>query len=182
VTAQQTREVIVGLKPKFEKAKRIAAAKLSAEGAANDILDTLKREHQEVKELLAELEHASNAATRRSLVKRIKEALVPHTEAEQNVLYKALVDLNDDEDAQVDGYEGYVEHKRAADTLKELEAVTEAGSPKHQAAAKVLKELVTHHIKEEEDNVWSDARRHFSKEERARMNTRYLAEKERIRV
>jgi hemerythrin-like domain-containing protein len=181
-TAQATREAIVSLKSKFEKAKGMAAAKPSDDGAENDILDTLKKEHQEVKDLLSQLENAANAATRRSLVKRIKEALVPHTEAEQKVLYKALVGLSDDEDAQVDGYEGYVEHKRAADTLKELEAVTEAASPKHQATAKVLKELVTHHIKEEEANVWSDARKHFSKEERTKMNTRYLAEKERIRV
>lgn len=168
------------LRSKFEKAKGIAAATFADDGAESDILDTLKKEHQEVKDLLSELEDASNAATRRSLVKRIKEALVPHTEAEQKVLYKALVDLNGDEDAQVDGYEGYVEHKRAADTLRELEAVTEAASPKHQATAKVLKELVTHHIKEEEANVWSDARKHFSKDERAKMNTRYLAAKGRI--
>lgn len=172
----------MSLKSKFEKAKGIARANLSEDGAESDILDTLKKEHQQVKDLLAKLEDASNAITRRSLVKRIKHALVPHTEAEQKVLYKALVELNDDEAAQIDGYEGYVEHKRAADTLKELAAITEAASPKHQATAKVLKELVTHHIEEEEENVWSDARKHFSKEERTKMNTRYLAEKERIRV
>jgi hemerythrin-like domain-containing protein len=172
----------VSIKSRIEKAKSIGAAALSDDGAQRDILDTLKKEHQEVKDLLSELENASNAATRRSLVRRIKEALVPHTEAEQKVLYKALVDLNDDESAQVDGHEGYVEHKRAADTLKELEAVSEVTSPKHQATAKVLKELVTHHIREEESNVWSDAKKHFSREELAEMNTRYLREKERIRV
>lgn len=172
----------MSLKSKFETAKGIARAKLSEGGDESDILDTLKKEHQEVKDLLSELEDASNAITRRSLVKRIKGALVPHTEAEQKVLYKALVGLNDDDDAQVDGYEGYVEHKRAADTLKELAAITDAASPKHQATAKVLKELVTHHIQEEEANVWSDARKHFSKDELTKMNTRYLAEKGRVRV
>ncbi len=109
-------------------------------------------------------------------------ALVPHTEAEQKVLYQAIIDLKEDEDAQVDGYEGCVEHQRAADTLEELEAISDAGSPKHQATAKVLKELVTHHIKEEESNVWSDAKEHFSTEDRAAMNTRYLTEKTRVRL
>lgn len=172
----------MSFKSKLAKATAAAKDKLAEESTETDILDTLKKEHQEVKELLSELEDATNASTRRSLVKKVKTALVPHTEAEQKILYKALIDLNGDEDAQVDGYEGYVEHQRAADTLEELEAISDAGSSKHQATAKVLKELVNHHIKEEESNVWSDAKEHFSKEDRAAMNTRYLTEKGRVRM
>ncbi len=172
----------MSLKSKLSNATATAKDKLSGESSGADILDTLKKEHKEVKELLSELEGATDASTRRSLVKKIKTALVPHTEAEQKVLYQAIIELKEDEDAQVDGYEGCVEHKRAADTLEELEAISDAGSPKHQATAKVLKELVTHHIKEEESNVWSDAKEHFSTEDRAAMNTRYLAEKTRVRL
>ena len=172
----------MSLKSKIASAAAAAKDKVSGESPEGDILDTLKKEHQEVKELLSELDDATNASTRRSLVRKIKMALVPHTEAEQKVLYKAIVELTDDTDAQVDGYEGYVEHQRAADTLKELEAITDAGSPKHQATAKVLKELVTHHIKEEESNVWSDAKEHFSTEDRAEMNARYLTEKDRVKL
>ena len=44
-----------------------------------DILDTLKEEHDEVQELLANLVDSDSAAERKSLLKQVKTALVPHT-------------------------------------------------------------------------------------------------------
>jgi len=46
----------------------------------------------------------------------------------------------------------------------------------------VLKELISHHIREEESNVWSDARENFSSDQRKVMNRRYLAEKKKVRT
>ena len=46
----------------------------------------------------------------------------------------------------------------------------------------MLRELVEHHVKEEESQVWSDARKNFSTEERQAMNQRYLAEKRKVRL
>jgi hemerythrin-like domain-containing protein len=83
---------------------------------------------------------------------------------------------------QVDGYEGYLEHDLAAKTLEKLGGIANAASPEHKAAAKVLKELVEHHIKEEESNVWGDAKDNFSDEQRQQMNVAYLAAKTRVKV
>jgi hypothetical protein len=82
------------------------------------------------------------------------------TKAEEKVLYDAVIAVRDKE-AQIDGYEGYIEHDLASKTLQNLAAIASATSPEHKAAAKVLKELVEHHIKEEESNVW-DVRRRIS--------------------
>jgi hypothetical protein len=41
-----------------------------------DLLDTLKKEHDEVKSLLSDLQRAETSAQRKSLVRRIKSALV----------------------------------------------------------------------------------------------------------
>ena len=144
-----------------------------------DLLDTLKREHEEVKALLVDLEDAEGSAQRKNLVKKIELALVPHTKAEQKVLYEAIIALKD-KDAQEDGHEGFIEHDLAAKTLKKLAAITNAASPEHKAAGKVLKELVEHHIKEEESNVWSDAKANFSEDRRKQMNARYLSAKARV--
>src|SRR5208282_2056268 len=105
----------------LKQATRAAAHALKpgAEGADIDILDTLKKEHDEVKELLASLESASVAAERRSLVKRIKAALLPHTKAEEKVVYDAVIALKDKE-AETHGHEGYLEHEWAAKTLRRL--------------------------------------------------------------
>jgi hemerythrin superfamily protein len=106
-----------------------------------DILETLKQEHDDVKELLENLADAETPAQRRSLVQKIKVALVPHTKAEERVVYDAVIALRD-KDAQMDGHEGYLEHEWAAKTLLRLESISNAASPEHKAAGKVLKELV----------------------------------------
>jgi hypothetical protein len=148
---------------------------------STDILDTLKKEHDEVKDLLENLSAAETPAQRRNLVQKIKTALVPHTKAEEKVVYDAVIALRD-KDAQVNGHEGYLEHEWAAKTLLRLEAITNAASPEHKAAGKVLKELVEHHIEEEERNVWADVKEHFSDEDRKEMNVRFIAAKRRVKV
>jgi hemerythrin superfamily protein len=150
------------------------------EAESTDILDTLKKEHDEVKGLLENLSDAGTPAQRRNLVQKIKGALVPHTKAEEKIVYDAVIALRD-KDAQMDGYEGYLEHEWASKTLQRLEAISNAASPEHKAAGKVLKELVEHHIDEEERNVWADVKEHFSEDDRKTMNVAFLAAKRRVK-
>lgn len=146
-----------------------------------DILETLKKEHDEVKDLLSDLADAETPAQRRTLVLKIKKALVPHTKAEEKVVYNAVIGLRD-KGAQQDGHEGYLEHEWAAKTLQRLEGIQNAASPEHKAAGKVLKELVEHHIEEEERSVWSDVKKNFSDEERMQMNAAFEAAKRRVKL
>jgi hypothetical protein len=172
----------MSVKTKVKRAaKSVMKAISPSDGAPRDtdLLDTLKHEHDEVKGLLADLEDTQGSAQRRSLVKKIELALVPHTKAEQKVLYEAIIALKD-KDAQEDGHEGFIEHDLAAKTLKKLGTIANAASPEHKAAAKVLKELVEHHIDEEESNVWDDARTNFSEDRRKQMNAAYLSAKARV--
>lgn len=169
------------VKSTIRNATNIVIKTLSPEAetaAETDLLDTLKKEHDEVKSLLSDLQEAETSAQRQRLVQEIKAALVPHTKAEQKVLYDAVIALRD-KDVQVDGHEGYIEHELASRTLQKLGAIENATSPEHKAAAKVLKELVEHHIKEEEKQVWRDAKDNFSTEQRKQLNVAYLAAKAR---
>jgi hemerythrin-like domain-containing protein len=177
-------ESIMGVKSAVRNATKSVIKTFSPEAdsaAETDLLDTLKKEHDEVKALLSDLQEAEAPGQRKSLVQKLKLALVPHTKAEQKVLYDAIIAVRD-KDVQVDGYEGYLEHDLAAKTLEKLGGIANAASPEHKAAAKVLKELVEHHIKEEESNVWSDAKDNFSDEQRQQMNVAYLAAKTRVKV
>jgi hemerythrin superfamily protein len=148
---------------------------------STDILDTLKKEHDEVKDLLENLSDAETPAQRRTLVQKIKASLVPHTKAEEKVVYDAVIALRD-KDAQMDGHEGYLEHEWASKTLQRLEAIANAASPEHKAAGKVLKELVEHHIDEEERSVWRDVKEHFTDDERKKMNVSFTAAKRRVKM
>jgi hemerythrin-like domain-containing protein len=174
----------MSIKAKVRRATRAVTKAFtpdSDDAGQKDILDTLKEEHDEVKKLLSQLQDATTASQRRGLVQKIKIALIPHTKAEEKVVYDAVIALRDKE-AQVDGHEGYLEHEWASKTLQRLDSIANATSPAHKAAAKVLKELVEHHIREEESNVWDDVTDHFSDDDRKRMNVAFLRAKARVKI
>ena len=174
----------MSVRSEVRKATKAVGKALTPQPAAaedTDNLETLKKEHDEVKDLLEDLEEAEGGEQRSRLVQQIKQALVPHTKAEEKVVYDRVIALRD-KDAQTDGHEGYLEHELASKTLQRLEALGASASAEHVAVAKVLKELVEHHIKEEESNVWSDVKKNFSDEDRKRMNVQFTAAKARIKV
>jgi hypothetical protein len=146
-----------------------------------DILDTLEKEHDAVKLLLSDLQDADAAAERLALVRKIKLLLVPHLEAEDKVVYSAIIAL-EDADAPIDGHEGRLEHEWASKTLERLESIADAASAEHKATGKVLMDLMEHHILEEESNIWSDLEEHFSEDDRARMNLEFQMAKKQVRV
>ncbi len=163
---QATKSVMGVLSPKSE--------------GETDILDTLQTEHDEVQDLLKKLVDSENAREQKQLAQRVKRALVPHTKAEEKVVYDAVLALRG-KDAKIDGNEGYIEHGLADQTLKKLDKLT-ANSPAFNAAAKVLKELVDHHIQEEERNIWAQVKKNFSDEQREQMNRDFLAAKKKVKV
>ena len=171
----------MSLTTNVKKAARKVEKAMTGKETEADLLDTLKEEHELVSDLLKKLVDSDKAGERRSLVAQIKANLVPHTKAEQKILYDAIIALKD-KDAQQDGEEGYIEHALASKTLADLEKISDATSPEHRATAKVLRELVEHHVKEEENQVWGDAKKHFSSEQRQAMNQRYLQEKKKVRL
>jgi hemerythrin HHE cation binding domain-containing protein len=164
-----------------KKAARKVAGAVTGEEPQVDLLDTLKEEHEAVSALLKQLVESERAAERKSLLKKVKAALVPHVRAEEKILYDAILTVKD-KTANQDGEEGYLEHGLADRMLATLGKTGNAMSPEFGAAAKVLKELVEHHVQEEESNLWSDAREHFSSDERKLMNQKYLRLKATVKV
>jgi hemerythrin superfamily protein len=163
---QATKSVLGALSPKTE--------------GETDILDTLRTEHDEVQELLEKLVDTENAREQKQLVEKVKRALVPHSRAEEKVVYDAVLALRGKE-AKIDGNEGYIEHGLADSTLKKLDKLT-ANTPEFKAAAKVMKELIDHHVEEEEKNIWAQVKENFSDDQRLQMNRDFLATKKKVKV
>ncbi len=161
--------------------KAIVGAPHPDAGQEMDILDKLKAEHDEVAGMLKKLVDSQSAPERKSLLKKIKGALVPHLRAEDKVVYDAIIALKD-KGAKQDGEEGHFEHDLAEKMLTTLTKIANANSPEFSAAAKVLKELVEHHVEEEEKNVWADVRKNFTDKDRLQMNRKFEAAKKKIRA
>lgn len=175
---EQKMDVVSSLKKKASEIEKSVEAMIEGQP---DILDTLKKEHEEVKSLLGKLVKAEDSATRKKLLKQIKLALVPHARAEEKVVYDRIIGESEKK-AKVDGEEGYAEHDLADITLLKLAKITNASSPEFSAQAKVLKELLEHHIDEEERNVWKDIREHCDAEERAAMERKFQTLKKKVKV
>jgi hemerythrin superfamily protein len=152
-----------------------------ADDPTNDILDTLKQDHRDVAEMLDKLVESHGAVERKNLLASIREALVPHLRAEEKVVYDAVRGQRGKEQ-KTHAEEGYLEHGLADKTLIQLGKMSNTLSPEFSAGAKVLKELVEHHVEEEEKNIWADVKEHFSDDDRVEMNRKFLAAKKRVKA
>lgn len=171
------------LKSNLKSASRAISDAFSGNEDGTDILATLKKEHDEVKALCTQLVESDSAPERKALVRKIKQALVPHARAEEKTVYDPVIAVRGGgEKTKVDGNEGYLEHELADRTLAKLGKIAQVKSPEFTAAAKVLKELLEHHIKEEENEIWEDVKEHFSDEQRVAMNAKFLAAKKKIKI
>ena len=73
----------------------IEKALIGEAGDGKDVLDQLKEEHEEVAELLEQLVKSQRAGERKSVLAKIKAALVPHVRAEEKIVYDAVIALRD---------------------------------------------------------------------------------------
>ena len=124
-------------------------------GGPEDALTLLKSDHAEVKAWFNDYEDLENDAAKAALSAKICKALKAHTKIEEEIFYPAARAATGDEDL-LD--EGKVEHAGAKGLIAQIEAM-KAGDELYDAKVKVLGEQVKHHIKEEEGELFPEARR-----------------------
>jgi hemerythrin-like domain-containing protein len=123
----------------------------------------LKADHALVKRLLRELSETTSRATRRrtDLVSRIEQELSTHAQIEEEVFYPAFKKKARGSDAEDLFYEAAEEHHVVDMVLPALKAA-DVKSHEFAAKAKVLKDLIEHHVREEEGQMFREAGRLFS--------------------
>jgi hemerythrin superfamily protein len=135
------------------------------------ILDLLKQDHKEVSKLLSEMCDTTDRAAkkREQLFAECKSALMAHSHAELETFYKPLMQDGDDEDALL---EAQVEHEVVERLLEDISA-TEPTGEKWLAKVTVLQELVEHHVKEEESEIFKLARKAYDKKQLDEIGMRF---------
>jgi len=111
------------------------------------LLDQLEAEHRQVEELFAELEKAESALEQRPLVEQLLAALARHMEIEESEVYPEVANL----DAEME-QEAQTEHELGRDGLATLEGMI--GQPGFGAAVAMLQAGISHHVDEEEGEVF----------------------------
>jgi hemerythrin superfamily protein len=131
-----------------------------------DAIQLLKTDHQKVKALLAELAETTTRAVKKraDLLDEIRVNLKAHTQIEEEIFYPAFKKAGEKEEAKM-YFEAMEEHRAAGELVLPDLLNTDTGSEKFSGRAKVLKELVEHHVKEEEEEMFKQAKKLFSKDE-----------------
>ena len=135
-----------------------------------DAIAMLKADHDRVKTLLAELESTTERGvkTRQELFATIKGELTVHEVIEEEIFYPALKSHPKAQDIVLEAYE---EHHVVDLLMGELESL-DVSDETWGAKAVVMKENVEHHIEEEEDEMFPQARQVFSKDELVELGER----------
>jgi hemerythrin superfamily protein len=125
-----------------------------------DAIALLKQDHATVRALLEELEATTprGTRTRLALVERIRSELEAHAAIEEEIFYPAFRGAGTKGDDDKQYFEALEEHRAAGDLVLPDLLSTPVASEKFSGRAKVLRELVEHHAKEEEKTMFARAR------------------------
>ena len=148
----------------FQKAKTVVGVY-----ADTDIRSKLQEDHKIFKELTKGASEGSTPAARAAAFKKLKPLLVAHARAEEAVVYSAMVKLRKSPDSRDYGNEGFVEHSLVDALIAQISSTRPAGSDLWKARAKVLRELLEHHIDEEDKEVFEELGEHFDDARREQM-------------
>ena len=148
-------------------------------GIAEGILQDLHNDHGEVDTLLGRIMDSKDGGERARLFSEITSKLLPHLQAEQEILYRRLENGKDEESRKF-GHEGTSEHRMVEQQVDKMTGMGDRMSDRWTAELKVLQDLIEHHVNEEESTGFSCARGEFDKEQLEAMSLEFQTRKAEI--
>ena len=139
------------------------------------IISIIRRDHAELLKQAKAMSTAGDDAQARAIYTSLKALLVAHSRAEEAVVYRALNQLGL-EAIRKATQEGEVEHSLCDHLMTKL-ARGKPASALWQARARVVYELLEHHLEEEHQEMLPLLSRHFDEPQRAAMAQRFEARK-----
>lgn len=116
-----------------------------------DPIKMLKDDHTRLRSMLESLDTRS-AEQREDLLRDIERDLKIHSMLEEEILYPEFREASGDREDRKMYYEATEEHHVVDMVLPELKAIS-GDADRFTARAKVLRELINHHIEEEEEDL-----------------------------
>jgi hemerythrin superfamily protein len=127
-------------------------------------IDLLKADHEKVKGILSQLSESTDRALKKrvELLDKLEMEITIHTQLEEQILYPAFKEAGGKEEDEM-YYEAKEEH-RTVDSLvlPDLKG-TDPSTPEFAGRVKVVKELLEHHIEEEETEMFPKAKKLLGK-------------------
>jgi hemerythrin superfamily protein len=137
-----------------------------------DAIAILKQDHRKVRELLSQLEETTGRSIqkRQKLLAKIVREVKIHATVEEEIFYPAVREILSKKDAKL-YFEALEEHHVVDLVIPEIED-TDPASDEFGGKAKVLKDLIEHHAKEEEKEMFPKVRESMKAEELQELGAR----------
>lgn len=121
-----------------------------------EIFNTLKKDHKLVLDLLEKMENSGERAgkTRSQTYSKFKKELLQHMHGEENTFYKFLLE---NEDIKEMVFEALEEHRTVRMAMPDLES-KDVTDEQWKPILKVISEMLKHHIDEEENKLFKEAK------------------------
>lgn len=117
--------------------------------------DLLRQDHDKVRDLFEQIEEDEEGENREELFSGLRSELQEHLQLEEKFFYPVLEQSDDTRDKALEAYE---EHNVAKTVLGEFSNL-DREDERWDAKIKVLREIVNHHLQEEEKNVFKLAKK-----------------------
>ncbi len=115
-----------------------------------DVTEMLEQDHREAEELFQKIKD-TNGAAHAGLVTKLADALKLHMQVEEDIVYPAIARQVDDGEEMVK--EARTEHEGARKDLAAVEQLS-PNEPGFDGALDLLEAGISHHVEEEEDEVF----------------------------
>jgi hemerythrin-like domain-containing protein len=139
--------------------------------------ELLRKQHRELETLLKEVLHGATVRERRALLHEIAARIEVHARIEEEIFYPALRAEAGGRKIELMVLEAYEEHHVVDLVLRDL-ARAELAAPSFEAKLTVFKELLEHHIEEEEHEMFPMAERKLGARRLTELGLRMLEKAE----
>ena len=145
-----------------------------------DAFELLEKDHRKVEDIFEQLEPTTERAekTREELFARLKMELDIHTQIEETILYPVLKQVSETREITFEGFEEHAVAKTLLLEMSEMDVTSEVWTAK----LKVLQESIEHHVEEEEDEMFPDAREALSQEQIDELGAKLEAAKKELKA
>lgn len=127
-------------------------------------IDLLKADHEKVKGILSQLSESTDRALKKrvELLDKLEMEITIHTQLEEQILYPAFKEAGGKEQDEM-YYEAKEEHRTVDSLVLPDLKETDPSTPEFAGRVKVVKELLEHHIEEEETEMFPMAKKLLGK-------------------
>lgn len=142
-------------------------------------IELLKQDHQKVLGLFAELRAVPKDAgdQRTELLERIAREVQVHSAIEEEIFYPAFKRVAGEGEKEVMYFEALEEHRAVGELVLPDLMATKPTTDRFSGRAKVLKEMIEHHAREEETDMFPAAEQLLGAQELDRLGQQMLERK-----